>query len=177
MNINSPISTKCRLYSFMTCDAVHIDPATGKHTLLGIFSSLRAREFPVVHPRMTWFLSLSELNKGKHHLKISMVDPTGELESKVIIDRDFDAPDPQHRVNLVNDIHRLKFLEAKTYSIVIEVDDEIVFVDSFAIKDAVKETESKLQQLLEDYDEYDDEDYDDEDYDEDYDYGDDDSVF
>jgi len=172
MNINSPISTKCRLNSFMTCDAVHVDPATGKHTLLGIFSSLRAREFPVVHPRMTWFLSLSELNKGKHHLKISMVDPTGELESKVIIDRDFDSPDPQHRVNLVNDIHRLKFLEAKTYSIVIEVDDEIVFVDSFAIKDAVKEAESKLQELLEDYDEYDNEDYD-----EDYDYGDDDSVF
>lgn len=163
MNTNTPISTKCRLNSFMTCDSVHVDPATGKHTLLGIFSSLRAKEFPVVHPRMTWFLSLSELNKGKHHLKISMVDPTGELESRVIIDRDFDAPDPQHRVNLVNDIHRLKFLEAKAYSIVIEVDDEIVFVDSFAIKDAFEDAESKLQQLLEDYD---DEDYDDEDYDE-----------
>ena len=177
MNINSPISTKCRLNSFMTCDSVHVDPATGKHTLLGIFSSIRAKEFPVVHPRMTWFLSLSELNKGKHHLKISMVDPTGELESKVIIDRDFDAPDPQHRVNLVNDIHRLKFSEAKTYSIVIEVDDEIVFVDSFPVKDVLKEAESKLQQLLEDYDEYDDEDYDEYDDEDEYGYPDDDSVF
>lgn len=175
MNTNTPISTKCRLNSFMTCDAVHADPATGKHTLLGIFSSLRAKEFPVVHPRMTWFLSLSELRKGKHHLKISIVDPTGELESKVIIDRDFHSPDPQHRVNLVNDIHRLKFLEAKTYSIVIEVDDEIVFVDSFPVKDALKEAESKLQELLEDEDEYDGEDYDE--YEDEYDYPDDDSVF
>lgn len=174
MNTKTNINTKCRLNSFMTCDSVHIDPATGKHTLLGMFSSLRAKEFPVVHPRMTWFLSLSELNKGKHHLKISMVDPTGELESKVIIDRDFDAPDPQHRVNLVNDIHRLKFLEAKTYSIVIEVDDEIVFVDSFAIKDAFEDAESKLQQLLEDYDDEDYDGYDDED---EYGYPDDDSVF
>ena len=173
MNTNSPISTKCRLNSFITCDAVHFDPATGKHTLLGIFSSLCAKTFPVVHPKMTWFLSLSELHKGKHHLKISLADPTGELETKVIIDRDFQSPNPHERINLINDIHRLKFLEAKTYSIVIEVDDEIVFVDSFRIK---HHAEYKPTQEFNDED-YDYEDYDYEDYDEDYDYGDDDSVF
>jgi len=174
MNINSPISTKCRLNSFMTCDAVHVDPATGKHSLLGVFSSLRAKSFPVVHPKMTWFLSLSELHKGKHHLKISMADPTGELETKVIIDRHFESPNPNETINLVNQIHRLKFLEAKTYSVIIEVDNEIVFVHSFRIKYHA-EYESTQEYSDEDYD---DEDYDDEDYDdEDYDYGDNDSVF
>ena len=174
MNTDTPISTKCRINSFITCDGVHIDPATGKHSLLGIFSSLRAKNFPVVHPKMTWFLSLSELRKGTHHLTISMADPTGELEPKIIIDRDFEAPDPLHRVNLINDIHRLKILQSKNYSIVIEVDDEIVFVDSFPVRDDLKEAESKLQQLLEGYD-CDDEDYyyDDDDDDDD----DDDAVF
>ena len=168
MNINSPISTKCRLNSFMTCDAVHVDPATGKHSLLGVFSSLRAKSFPVVHPKMTWFLSLSELHKGEHHLKIFLSDPTGELETKVVIDRHFQSPNPNETINLVNEIHRLKFLEAKTYSVVIEVDNEIVFVHSFRIK---HHAEYELTQ------EYDDEDYDEYDDGEEYDYPDDDSVF
>jgi hypothetical protein len=173
MNINSPISTKCRLNSFMTCDAIHVDPATGKHSLLGVFSSLRAKSFPVVHPKMTWFLSLSELHKGKHHLKISMADPTGELETKVIIDRHFESPNPNETINLINQIDRLKFLEAKTYSIVIEVDDEIVFVHSFLIK---HHAEYELTQEYDD-EEYDDEEYDEYDDDEEYGYSDDDSVF
>tara|TARA_A200000159_G_scaffold147604_1_gene154791 strand:+ start:70 stop:579 length:510 start_codon:yes stop_codon:yes gene_type:complete len=169
MNTDTPISTKCRVNSFITCDGVHIDPATGKHSLLGIFSSLRAKNFPVVHPKMTWFLSLSELRKGTHHLTISMADPTGELEPKIIIDRDFEAPDPLHRVNLINDIHRLKILESKNYSIVIEVDDEIVFVDTLPVIDQYRKLEQDLEKLIEEYDE-------DEDEDDDY-YNNDDSVF
>ena len=167
MNTDTPLSTKFRVNSFITCDGVHIDPATGKHSLLGIFSSLRAKNFPVVHPKMTWFLSLSELRKGTHHLTISMADPTGELEPKVIIDRDFEAPDPLHRVNLINDIHRLKILKAKNYSIVIEVDDEIIFVDTLPVIDQYRKLEKDLEQLIEEYEEDEDDDY----------YNDDDSVF
>ncbi len=175
MNTKTNINTKCRVNTFLTCDAVHIDPATGKHSILGTFSSLRAKEFPVRHPKMVWFLTLSELTKGKHHLKMSISDPTGELEARVIIDRHFNVPDPITKVNLINDVHRLKFLEAKNYSIVIEVDDEIVFVDSFSVRDEFKEAESKLQQLLQDYDnDCDDEEYD---ADEGYGYPHDDSVF
>lgn len=171
MNAKTNINTKCRVNTFLTCDGVHVDSATGKHTLLGIFSTLRAKNFPVVHPRMVWFLSLSELTKGEHHLKMSIADPTGELDTKVVIDRHFHAPDPLARVNLVNDVHRLKFLEAKNYSIVIEVDDEIVFVDSFRIKYHA-EYKSIQEYDAEEYDEYDD----DEEYDYPYD-DDDDGVF
>ena len=66
------MSTKPQVLAWITCDSVYVDPATGKHTLLGIFSNLRAKEFPVVHPRMIWFLSFSDLTQGKHHLKISI---------------------------------------------------------------------------------------------------------
>lgn len=169
MNTKTNINTKCRVNTFLTCDATHADPATGKHTILGIFSSLRVKNLPAVHPRMVWFLSLSELTKGEHHLKMSIADPTGELDTRVIIDRHFDAPDPLAKVNLVNDIHRLKFVEAKNYSIVVEVDDEIVFVDSFSVKDVGVDAELRLKELLE---EYDDGNYDDDDYHEE-----DDSVF
>jgi hypothetical protein len=180
MNTKTNTNTKCRVNTFLTCDAIHADPATGKHTILGIFSSLRCKRFPVFHPKMVWFLCLSELTEGQHHLKMSISDPTGELDTRVIIDRHFDSPNPLAKINLVNDIHRLKFLEAKNYSIVIEVDDEIVYVDSFPVKDVNTEAQLKLQELLEEHDddeyydedEYYNEDYDDEDYDQE-----DDSVF
>ena len=75
----------------------------------GFFSNLRAKEFPVVHPRMIWFLSFSDLTQGKHMLKISISIPMSEEEPRTIIDREFESPGPQHRINLINDIHRLKF--------------------------------------------------------------------
>jgi hypothetical protein len=135
---------------------------------LGIFSSLRGKQFPIVHPKMTWFLSLSELRKGQHNLKMYISDPTGELEDKLVIDRDFNAPDPLHKVNLINDIHRLKFVKAKAYSIVIEIDDEIIFVDKFPVLNQYEELEKKWGKMMKDYDD-DDDDYDDDD--------DDDTIF
>ena len=76
------MSTKPQVLAWITCDSVYVDPATGKHTLLGIFSNLRAKEFPVVHPRMIWFLSFSDLTKGKHQLKISIGIPMSEEEPR-----------------------------------------------------------------------------------------------
>ena len=125
------MSTKPQVLAWITCDSVYVDPATGKHTLLGIFSNLRAKEFPVVHPRMIWFLSFSDLTQGKHHLKISIGIPMSDEQPRTIIKRDFDSPGPQHRINLINDIHRLKFEEPGNYSILIEIDDQVVLASTF----------------------------------------------
>ena len=127
------MSTKPQVLAWITCDSVYVDPATGKHTLLGIFSSLRAKEFPVVHPRMVWFLSFSDLTIGKHQLKITIGLTMAEEEPRTIINREFESPGPQHRINLINDIHRLKFEEPGNYSILIEIDDQVVLASTFPI--------------------------------------------
>ena len=111
----------------------HVDPATGKHTLLGIFSNLRAKEFPVVHPRMIWFLSFSDLTKGKHQLSISIGIPMSEENPRQIIQKEFESPGPHHRINLINDIQRLKFEEPGNYSILIEIDDQVVLASTFPL--------------------------------------------
>ena len=85
------MSTKPQVLAWITCDSVYVDPATGKHTLLGIFSNLRAKEFPVVHPRMIWFLSFSDLTQGKHHLKISIGIPMSDEDPRTIIKREFES--------------------------------------------------------------------------------------
>jgi len=130
---NQVLSTKCRVNSFLVCDQIYTDPATGKISLLGIFSKLRAKDFPVRHPQMVWYVSLSELSVGEHNLKISITDPMGEIEARQIIDRDFSCNSPNTRINLINEIKRLKFEEPRNYSIITEVDDEIVFVDTFPV--------------------------------------------
>jgi len=127
------MSTTPQVLAWITCDSVYVDPATGKHTLLGIFSNLRAKEFPVKHPRMIWFVSFSDLTAGKHDLKITIGIPMSEEEPRTIIEKEFESPGPQHRINLINDIHNLNFEVPGNYSILIEIDDQVVLASSFPI--------------------------------------------
>lgn len=113
------------------CDGVHIDPATGKHTLLGVFSNIKGREFPVVHRYMVWFMTLTDVSPGKHRIKISMgLDPTQMAE---LIVREFESQSPLHRINLINELGNLTFNQPGEYSILIEVDDEPILATSISV--------------------------------------------
>ena len=115
----------------MTCDAVHIDPSSGKHTILGVFSNIRARQFPVVHPMMVWFLTLTDLAQGMHRLRISM--GTGPTSLTKVIDREFNAESPLQRINLINELRNCRFEAAGEYEILIEVDDEPILATSLHV--------------------------------------------
>lgn len=113
------------------CDAVHIDPATGKHTILGVFSNIKGRAFPVVHPHMVWFLTLTDVQPGRHIITLSLgLDPTNPAE---LIRREFDSQSPLHRINLVNELRNLQFNEPGDYHIVIEVDDEPILATNLTV--------------------------------------------
>ena len=115
----------------MPCDGVHIDPATGKHTILGAFSSIRARQFPVVHPFMIWFLTVSDCTPGKHTMKISIgLDPTNMMK---VIEREFESQSPMQRINLINEIRNPSFERPGDYSIIIEVDEEPLLATNITV--------------------------------------------
>jgi hypothetical protein len=125
------VQSKPQLLVWLTCDGVHLDPATGKHTILGVFSNIKAREFPVVHPYMVWFMTLTDVSPGKHHLRILMsLDPTQPVE---LIHREFESHSPLHRINLINEFGNLTFPQAGDYSILIEVDDEPLLATSMQV--------------------------------------------
>ena len=66
----------------MMCDGVHIDPTSGKHYLMGTFSSIRVRSFPALHRRTVWLLTLTDVPVESHQLKILMGIPMeGESSS------------------------------------------------------------------------------------------------
>ncbi len=116
------VQSKPQVLTWLTCDGVHIDPATGKHTILGVFSNIRGRNFPLTHPFMVWFLTLCDVPKGEHTIRISMgVDPTN---LKPLIERAFQSQGPLQRINLINEVRNLSFPTPGDYGIMIEIDDE-----------------------------------------------------
>lgn len=116
------MQSKPQLLAWLTCDGVHIDPGSGKHTILGVFSNIQARQFPVTHPFMVWFLTIADCAPGTHKMRISMgLDPT---RMQALLDRPFNAEGPLQRINLINEIRNLSFPSAGDYSLLIEVDDE-----------------------------------------------------
>ena len=125
------MQSKPQVLAWLTCDGVHLDPATGKHTILGVFSNIRGRQFPVVHPFMIWFLTLSDVPTGEHKIKISLgLDATNPPP---LIERPFESQSPLQRINLINEIRNLSFPQPGDYSIIIEVDDEPLLATSLTV--------------------------------------------
>lgn len=125
------MQSKPQLLAWLTCDGVHIDPGSGKHTILGIFSNIQARQFPVTHPFMIWFLTITDCSAGEHRLKISM--GPGPTSMQPLLERPFESQSPLHRINLINEIRNLTFPAAADYELLIEIDDEPLLVTNITV--------------------------------------------
>ena len=116
------VHSKPQLLAWLTCDGVHIDPGSGKHTILGVFSNIHGHQFPLIHPFMIWFLSLTDCAPGEHTLKISIA--FNDSPPQPLLGRPFQAHSPLDRLNLINEIRNLPFPAPGEYSLMIEIDDE-----------------------------------------------------
>lgn len=127
----APVQSKPSLLVWITCDGVHLDPSSGKHTLLGVFSNIKAQAFPIIHPYMVWFLTLTDVSPGRHKLRLSMgldpCNPTLKLE------RDFESQSRLHRINLINELRNLGFEQPGDYSILVEVDEEPLLATNLTV--------------------------------------------
>jgi hypothetical protein len=125
------VNSKPQLLAWLTCDAAHIDPGSGKHTILGIFSNIKGHRFPLTHPLMVWFLTITDCTPGTHKMRISMgLDPRG---MKPLLERSFESHSPLHRINLINEIRNLTFPEPAEYALLIEIDDEPLLATNLTV--------------------------------------------
>lgn len=125
------MNSKPQVLAWVTCDAVHIDPSTGKHTLLGIFSNIKSGQFPMVHPFMVWFLTLCDCSAGTHRMKISIGLDSTALQP--LIERPFESQSPLQRINLINEIRNMSFPQPGDYSLSIEIDDEPLLITNLTL--------------------------------------------
>ena len=125
------MQSKPQLLCWLTCDGVHLDPGSGKHTILGVFSNIKAHRFPVTHPFMVWFMTITDCSPGQHKMRISMgLDVT---QVQPLIERPFEAHSPLDRINLINEIRNLTFPQPGDYSLVIEIDDEPILATNLTV--------------------------------------------
>jgi hypothetical protein len=125
------VQSKPQLLAWLTCDGVHIDPASGKHTVLGVFSAIHGDQFPLVYPLMIWFLALTDCSPGEHRLKISM--GLNDAPPERLLERVFAARSPLDRLNLINEIRNLTLPAPGEYSLLIEIDDEPLLATSIVV--------------------------------------------
>jgi hypothetical protein len=80
---------------------------------------------------MVWFISITDCIVGEHTLKIGMGLPMEP--SREILCRQFKSTSPAQRINLINEIHNLKFEQPGNHSVVIDIDDETILAMSFPV--------------------------------------------
>ena len=88
--------------AIVVCDAIHQDPGTGKRTVLGCFSTIFAREFPVVHPAMALYVALTD-GHGKVPIKLRLIDVEEQGDALIEAEGEVIFPDP--RAVLEMDFH------------------------------------------------------------------------
>jgi len=126
--------------ALVVCDSIYQEPG-GKVALVGLFNSISTRTFPVVHPRLGVFASVTGLREGSH-AKLEIVH--GETEEVVV---SANGPFPKGATPLVvADLHfiftNVRFPEEGTYFIRFWGNDHLLMMRPFEVR-AVKQQEKK----------------------------------
>jgi hypothetical protein len=78
--------------AMIICDAIWIDPSTGKPTLLGMFSSIAAKTFPATHPLLATHVCLTD-GEGVIPIKIRLIDADEENDPLFELEAELEFPD------------------------------------------------------------------------------------
>lgn len=113
-----------QVIALLVCDAVHRDPSTGKHFLMGCFNALTARSFPARHPHLAVHVAVTE-GYGALRLEVRLARPDGET----IIHRlsaDVTFPDPRTVAELSFQFTDVVFPGPEEVRVQVRADDDLV---------------------------------------------------
>jgi len=104
------------LLAILICDQVVQDPATGKHSLLGMFSRISAAEFPCVHLQLHVFASLTGGHGAATGL-LWLVRKGAESAAPILeTSGSVEFPEPQAIVGLIFNVVNLSLPAPGRYS-------------------------------------------------------------
>lgn len=67
-----PVGPQPRVNAIIICDALITDRDTGKRSLIGVFTNIRARTFPAAHPQLSVYVRLIDA-QGWYAVKLELV--------------------------------------------------------------------------------------------------------
>lgn len=85
--------------ALIVCDQIYKDAATGKKSLLGMYSAITADSFPAVHPTTAVFIALTD-GHGEVPIKLRLIDVDEEREPVFEIKGRANFSDPRMVVEL-----------------------------------------------------------------------------
>jgi hypothetical protein len=100
--------------AMVVCDNVHVDPTTGKKTLLGLFTSVSASQFPIRINSMVLYAAITD-GHGPTPIEVKLVDvnesrpPIFKAEAMIPFD------DPRVVIEFLNLMLNLEFPEPGEY--------------------------------------------------------------
>jgi hypothetical protein len=80
--------------AMVVCDGFWRHPHTGKHTLIGTFSTLFGRSFPLVHPAMAVYVLLTE-GRGRTRIRFELVDADEQYPPVFQAEGEINFPNPR----------------------------------------------------------------------------------
>ncbi len=109
--------------ALIVCDQIYADPATGKMTLLGTFSTIGASRFPAIHPSMAIYLAVTD-GRGKCPIRVRLVDVDETREPVFTLDGQVEFKDPRSVVEMPFQTPPLQFPEPGEYRLQLFCGDE-----------------------------------------------------
>jgi hypothetical protein len=111
--------------AMVICDAIYQDPATGKHTLLGTFSVIRARQFPVQHAQLAVHLALTD-GHGRTRIRLALVGMEADRPPLFNGEGTIDFVNPRMVAELNFVINKLMFPAPGEYRFQVYGNDELL---------------------------------------------------
>ncbi len=119
------IQPKPEILSLVVCDQIITDRVTGKQSLIGIFSVIHATNFPVNHPQLSVYTSLTS-GHGSVELMIRIVDSNEVRPPLVQGQGKVEFHSPLAVANLALQFHGLVFPEAGQYRVQLLCNGELL---------------------------------------------------
>ena len=118
--------------SLMICDQVITETETNKKSLIGVFNSISAGQFPCRHPKICIFVSIT----GGHGKTKSRVCCINEKTGQTLFgaEGDIDFVNPNHVVEAVFEFNNVVFPAPGLHCIEVLSNGELVLQRRFAVR-------------------------------------------
>ena len=111
--------------AMVVCDAIYQDPATKKCTLLGTFSTITARRFPVAHPQLAVHVALTD-GRGNVRIKLALAGEEENLPPLFSGEGMIHFADPRVVAELNFQLSNVAFPKAGAYRFQLFANDELL---------------------------------------------------
>jgi hypothetical protein len=115
-----------KVLAMLVADRAHLDPATRKLSLFGIFDGFAGPRLPVVVPRLVVYVALTE-GRGTVPFVLRIVDADEADEPAHEFRGEVSFPDPLHTAYIVHDVQGLPFRRAGHYRVQLLVRGHVLF--------------------------------------------------